>query len=283
MSLRGNGSYIGPRPTGPSSSVASGIWDLRTVQRERSANNWPGQAATDPDFASVSLLLHMDGSNGSTTFTDSSGSPKTVTANGGAVVSTAASQFGGASGLFSSAGDHLTVAGDSAFELGTGDFVVELWLRPTQIPVNSGGDTGRGRIAGIGNGACSTATNGWSLLLSSNQKLGLYRYNGSTEAFLESTGTVSANQWQHVAVSRSSGTVRFFIDGAASGSGSFTTTMNSVSSNQLWIGTGKAGSSCADNFWRYQGYIDDLRITKGSDRGYTGSTITVPTAAFPDA
>jgi hypothetical protein len=31
------------------------------------------------------------------------------------------------------------------------------------------------------------------------------------------------------------------------------------------------------------GYIDDLRITVGSARGYTGSTITVPTAAFPDS
>ena len=27
-------------------------------------------AATDPDFASVQLLLHMDGTDGSTTFTD---------------------------------------------------------------------------------------------------------------------------------------------------------------------------------------------------------------------
>jgi hypothetical protein len=30
----------------------------------------------------------------------------------------------------------------------------------------------------------------------------------------------------------------------------------------------------------WNGYIDDLRITKGHAR-YTGSTITVPTAAFP--
>ena len=64
MSLRANGSYIGPRPAGPTNGglgVASGIWDLRTAQRQRAANTWPFFEITDPDFASVSLLLHMDG------------------------------------------------------------------------------------------------------------------------------------------------------------------------------------------------------------------------------
>jgi hypothetical protein len=40
-------------------------------------------------FGSVSLLLHGDGTNGSTVITDSSGSPKTVTAVGNAQISTA--------------------------------------------------------------------------------------------------------------------------------------------------------------------------------------------------
>jgi len=44
MSLRANGSYIGPRPAGPTnggSGVASGIWDLRTAQRQRAKDEWP--------------------------------------------------------------------------------------------------------------------------------------------------------------------------------------------------------------------------------------------------
>src|SRR3990167_7743345 len=53
------------------------------------------------------LLLHMDGTNGSTTFTDEIG--KTVTANGNAQISTAQSKFGGASGLFNGAGDWIDV------------------------------------------------------------------------------------------------------------------------------------------------------------------------------
>jgi hypothetical protein len=54
----------------------------------------------DPQFGSVSLLLHGDGTNGSTTITDNSPTPKTVTAVGNAQISTAQSKFGGASILF---------------------------------------------------------------------------------------------------------------------------------------------------------------------------------------
>src|SRR3972149_9214360 len=53
------------------------------------------------------LLLHMDGANGSTTFTDEMG--QAVTANGNAQISTAQSKFGGASGLFDGTGDYLSV------------------------------------------------------------------------------------------------------------------------------------------------------------------------------
>jgi hypothetical protein len=54
----------------------------------------------DPNFAFNSLLLHGDGTNGSTVITDSSGSPKTVTAFGNAQISTAiADPFGNSTGV----------------------------------------------------------------------------------------------------------------------------------------------------------------------------------------
>ncbi len=48
----------------------------------------------DQDYRNVSLLLHGDGTNGSTTIVDSSPTPKTVTAIGNAQLSTAQSKFG---------------------------------------------------------------------------------------------------------------------------------------------------------------------------------------------
>ena len=54
--------------------------------------------AFDPDYAKVELLLHGDGSDGSTAFTDSSQTPKVVSvASGAPRISTAQSKFGGAS------------------------------------------------------------------------------------------------------------------------------------------------------------------------------------------
>ena len=60
----------------------------------------------DPYYSAVSLLLPMDGTNGSTTFTDSSLNGLTVTAVGNAQISTTQSKYGGASGYFDGTGDY---------------------------------------------------------------------------------------------------------------------------------------------------------------------------------
>ena len=86
-----------------------------------------GGVERDPFFANVSLLLHGDGTNGSTTIVDSSPSPKTVTAVGDAKISTAQSKFGGASIGFDGSGDSLA-APASISHFGTGDFTIELWI-----------------------------------------------------------------------------------------------------------------------------------------------------------
>jgi len=84
--------------------------------------------AADPYYNNVSLLLHGDGANGSTTIVDSSTSPKTVTAVGNAQISTAQSKFGGASLAFDGAGDYLTIPDDSSFDFGFNDFTIEGWI-----------------------------------------------------------------------------------------------------------------------------------------------------------
>ena len=87
--------------------------------------------AGDTSYASVALLLHCDGSNGSTTFTDSSPTPKTVTAYGNAQISTARSQFGGASALFDGSGDYLLVGAAADFKHlhdDSTDYTIEGWI-----------------------------------------------------------------------------------------------------------------------------------------------------------
>ena len=88
---------------------------------------------TDPNFANVSLLLHGNDTNGSTTITDSSPSPKTVTAVGNAQISTAQSKFGGASIAFDGNGDWCQIANNVAFKFGSGNFTIEYWFYPTDL------------------------------------------------------------------------------------------------------------------------------------------------------
>jgi len=57
MSIRSNGSYIGPRPTGPSSSAASGIWDLRTAERQQRAAAWPAPIPVPQTISGLQLWL----------------------------------------------------------------------------------------------------------------------------------------------------------------------------------------------------------------------------------
>jgi hypothetical protein len=252
MSIRSNGSYIGPRPAGPSSEVASGIWDLRTAERQKRASAWPVVGA-DPDFSSVALLLHMDGSG--STFVDSSGTPKTITAVGNATQSTAQSKFGGKSALFDGNGDYLTVG--SFPTIGTSDFVIEFWLRPETV-------SGLQILIDF-----RPANGAYPVLYSDGTSLVYY-----VDSFPRITGSITNQVWQHIAIARSSLNTRLYIDGTQAGSTYSDSTSYAASTPTI--------CRSFDDFFFY-GYMDDLRITVGASRGYTGASITVPTAAFPDA
>ena len=80
---------------------------------------------------------------------------------------------------------------------------------------------------------------------------------------------VLANTWYHLALTRSSGTMRLYIDGTlvASASG-YTSDINNQ--DLMYIGSTDAGH-------RNLGYISNFRLIDGTAL-YTGSSFTVPTA-----
>jgi hypothetical protein len=219
-------------------------------------------AVGDPDFANVSLLLNMDGSNGSTTFTDSSSNGLTVTAYGGAQLTTADKKYGTAAAVFDGAdGTYIQTATSSELVLGTGDFTIEMWLKPDTVSGNDGVFT-----FGIAGPSLSLYLGDWWL---SQAGVG-----GSGN--IDNMGAASAGIWQHIAIARSGTTVRFFVDGAQLGSDR--TWNNNFTHNQIDIG--RYGLSFG-TIYVYDGLIDEFRITKGIAR-YTAN-FTPPTAPFPDA
>ena len=85
---------------------------------------------------------------------------------------------------------------------------------------------------------------------------------------------VTANQWYHMAIARQGAALRMFVDGAQVGADYAIGAAVIRDSNAPLRILGDARTTGND----YQGYVDELRISKGIAR-YTGA-YTVPAAAF---
>ena len=233
----------------------------------------PTPGPTDPDFASVSLLLHMDGANNSTTFLDSSSFARAVTASGNAKISTAQSKFGGASGYFDGVNTtKVSLASGTAFEL-SADFTVELWAYWLGTSDNIGG-TDFDILVCTSNAADA---DGWLLL----QLAGTLYFlgstgNGSWVTVLGSGASLPANQWAHVALNRSGSDLALFLDGVNVASTSSATSY--AASDSVYVGHYPVINGSVPT--TFNGYIDELRITQGVAR-YTAN-FTPPTAPFPN-
>jgi hypothetical protein len=215
----------------------------------------------DPEFANVALLLKLDGSNNSSTFTDSSTNNVSVTTDyGGTYVKIKTDQFKfGGSSVYIPGFDCLFCADDRA-KLGTGNHTVEFWIYNTVTP-------GTSTLQTLCAQWQSNNASGRCLLsLDSDRKV--YLQIGGTAA--TSTITVPINTWVHVAYVRNAGVNKVYLNGTEALS--FTA---SQSIDNAVITFGSRGRSTS-YFW---GYFDEVRITKNVAR-YT-APFTPPTQPFP--
>jgi hypothetical protein len=222
-------------------------------------NKKPSSAPADPYWSFVKFLATGQGTNGQTTLTDvAQGLPMTRLGSA-QIVAPTPSKWGGGSLLCSKAtNDGFTSA--SAFNNGaaTGDYVIDFWMNlissnaSTAIPFDTRA------------GAEGTSPVLW---VDTTQHL-LFRIAGVnriTDANAFGTGT-----WRWVAVVRSAGTTSLYIDGSRIGTYADTNNWNNTS-NLSWGNNSAGGGSSAD------AYFDDMRVTIGSNRGFTGASITIPT------
>jgi hypothetical protein len=228
--------------------------------------------STDIYFSDVSLLLHMNGANNSTSFLDSSSSTKTVTANGGAKISNVTPKFGSGNGFFNSLDsveDYLSITTSlDSFRFSTNDFTIECWIRCT---------IGNAAIIDAYSGnPSSSIDNGYQLFINNSGNIEFW-IGANVSATVTSSGDLRDGNWHHVAISKNSGNFRLFIDGTQSGGTqsdstnlNFQATMFAIGA-QYWDG---------DVYFPYNGYIDELRVTKGIGR-YT-SNFTPATEEFPE-
>ena len=177
---------------------------------------------------------------------------------GNAQISTTQSKFGGSSMYFDGTGDWLIAPDNVNLQLGTGNFTIEFWLYL--------GATGAAR----GLVAKGTASTGWLVSTDASNKV-VFTYATST---ITSSGALAGSTWYHIAVVREgtgSNQTKIYINGTNDGTGTVSTDFNQTSI--MYVGANRTGGDALN------GYIDDLRITKGVAR-YTAN-FTPPAAAFP--
>jgi hypothetical protein len=180
---------------------------------------------------------------------------------GDAKISTTQSKFGGSSLYFDGTGDRLVSAPSIVNTLGADNFTIEFWLYPS--------NTSSAYRALVSSENYPATTGGWSLYQNGTGIEFWLSPGGSVT--LNATSAITASTWQHVTLCRASGTLRLFINGTSLASVSNST---SLTGQKIWIGD---NNSSGGGSYVYNGYIDDLRITKGYAL-YT-SNFTPPTTA----
>ena len=122
------------------------------------------------------LLLHNNSNDSSTSFIDSSGTGKAVTANGDAKISASQSKFGGSSALFDGTGDYLSLADSDDWNFGSGDFTIDGWFR-----ANVWADANYQLLGQNSYGSTNNAWNLWGNGGASQNLQFHYKTDGSTD------------------------------------------------------------------------------------------------------
>ena len=201
---------------------------------------------------SVSLLLNFTNAG----IFDQTGKNVLETV-GNAQISTSVKKYGSGSLAFDGTGDYLDIQQITNVQFGAGDFTIEGWLYLNSLSAAQALIDFRASN-GASYGEIYIATNGT-----------LHYYLPTDVA---TTNSFSTGTWTHFAITRSSGTLNMYINGTR---GYSATQSGAMDASKFRIGADVSGSAGLN------GYIDDLRITKGFAR-YSGATLTVPTAAFED-
>ena len=256
----GNTFYFMSRYNSVSTETEAGYMDeIRISDTARYTTTFTPSTTAFTNDANTMLLLHCDGSDSGTTFTDSSTRPRhAITAVGDVANTRAQYKIGDSSIKFDGTGDALTIPGSSDFQFGTGDFTIECWHYAVGTP-----GTNDGIISWY-----EDHTSGPVIEMTGAQYQ-LYEF-GNTGTH-QNVSAFTTDQWNHIALVRNSAVTKFYLNGSETYSVSDTQNYDSVMGGEVNIG--RFYSSGLD----MDGYLDEIRISDTAR--YTG-TFTPSTTAF---
>jgi len=209
-----------------------------------------------------SLLLHMDGKEGGTTFTDSGTTGHTVTANGNARTNIYTKKFGTASGYFDGVGDYLSISDHADFDFSSNQyFTIDAWVNVQQAAVPGVQrpiyyqETDNDNY--IYFYLYTTTTNTWSLNFEIKE-------GGTNVVSLgSSTAPITSGTWAHVCITRGVNDVysnwQLSVNGVQVDSDVDTSDPANYTGDILIGSEANGGVNYA-----YQGYIDEFRVVNGA-------------------
>lgn len=217
------------------------------------------------DDSNTKVLLHFNGANNSTTFTDESG--KAWTARGNAKISTAQSVFGGAAGLLDGTTDYIDSPDHADFNLvGLSAWTFDWRMRFSSLPANGS------KFMVFSMGDDLTHVCQLEVYNNAGQYLLVWEVvNGSSEVLYDIV-SIATNTWYHFAVVKNGSTYLFYQGGTRLGSHG-----DPGYSYQNYASAVRIGAHI-DNGFSHNGYLDEFRFSHVAR--WTGATYTVPTAEY---
>jgi hypothetical protein len=179
---------------------------------------------------------------------------------GNAQISTSVVKYGTGSLSFDGTGDYLVNANSINLAFNTGNFTIEGWFNRT-----SGSNNGLFQLSTTAGGFIDSDVNNLAIGVAPTD-LTLYANNSTTTS---STVSITNGTWNHFALVRSGTTTTLYYNGVS---------VLSITDSKNYTGTYLVVGGYYSTTYVWNGYIDDLRITKGYAR-YTAN-FTPPTAAF---
>ncbi len=211
--------------------------------------------------ADTKLMLHCNGINDSTTFTDDGETGHTVTANGDAKLKIATKKWGSASGYFDGTGDYLSIPDHADWDIhasNSDDWTMDLWVKHNTV-----------------SGFQTYLNQGWVFRMNSPTN-GVEYYSPAGNVELISNDLLDTITWHHIAVIKVANEYGLYIDGDQVDY--FTTDTTGTNASSLYIGG-------LPSEYYFNGWMDEIRIQhsnhfSASPNSGKTDTITIPTGEY---
>ena len=229
----------------------------------------PVQICTPGNDAFTYVLMHMDGTNGGTSFPDinAAATGATWSVTGSATTVTSPVKFGTASYRGAASNTYVRSSQNSIYNAGSGNFTIDFWIQGS--PANA---TTLQYITCFGN-TSPTNDNSWYVYYDTSKILRFsFQNSGGTgyQAITAATNIMDGN-WHYLEFNRNGSALNIYIDGsyAVSSSTSPTGSMRS-GSYTFQIGQATMASGLTTN--GFLGNIDEYRYSVGIARNTSNYT-----------